>query len=75
MTVIPISVILTIEGGNMTEARKRASKKYDAANTKTYSLKLNVNTDADIINMLSASENVQGYIKRLLKNELDRRTK
>lgn len=59
----------------MTEARKRASKKYDAGNTKTYSLKLNINTDADIINMLDASGNVQGTIKRLLNEELDRRIK
>ena len=57
----------------MTEARKRASKKYDACNTKTYSLKLNINTDANIIRMLDASGNVQGIIKRLLNEELDRR--
>ena len=59
----------------MTEARKRASKKYDAGNTKTYSLKLNINTDANIISMSDTSGNVQGLVKRLLNEELDRRTK
>jgi len=59
----------------MTEARKRASKKYDAGNTRTYSLKLNINTDANIISMLDASGNVQGLVKRLLNEELDRRLK
>lgn len=59
----------------MTEAQKRAKTKYDAQNTKMYSLKLNTNTDADIINMLDASGNVQGTLKRLLNEELGRRTK
>lgn len=59
----------------MTEAQLRASKKYDAKNTRTFTLKLNTNTDADIINMLEASGNIQGYIKRLLNEDLTRRLK
>ena len=51
----------------MTEARKRASKNYDAKNTKTYCIKLNKNTDADIIRILEEVDNVQGYIKELIR--------
>lgn len=50
----------------MTEARKRASKKYDASNTRVFTIKLNRNTDAQLIEYLEASENVQGLLKRLI---------
>ena len=50
-----------------TEAERRAIKKYDAANTKQYHLKLNLNTDKALIECLDRTENVQGLIKDLLK--------
>lgn len=53
----------------MTEARKRASKNYDAKNTKTYCIKLNKNTDADLIRILEGVDNVQGYIKELIRQK------
>lgn len=53
-----------------TEAQLRAQKKYDKANTKTYLLKLNKKTDADIINKLETVENRQGYIKELIRDDL-----
>jgi len=49
-----------------TEAQKRATIKYDAKNTKQYHLKLNVNTDADIIAKLDQQKSMQGYIKALI---------
>lgn len=51
---------------NLTEAKRKAIQKYDSANTKQYHLKLNVKTDAAIIEQLSQVDNVQGYIKGLI---------
>ena len=53
-----------------TEAQKRAQKKYDEANKDRYRmihLKLNREADADIIEKLEQSENIQGYIKELIR--------
>ena len=52
------------------EAQKRASKKYDAANTRQIHLKLNCNTDSDLIRWLSQRTNVQGYIKALINRDM-----
>lgn len=58
-------------GDNMaTEARRRAVKKYDKTHTKQYHLKLNVNTDAKIIEHLDRIGNVQGYIKQLITDDM-----
>ena len=50
------------------EAQKRASVKYDSANTVQIKLKLNKKTDADILAILAAHENVQGFIKKLIRD-------
>ena len=52
------------------EARYRANKKYDDKNTARLSLKLNKNTDKDIIEKLRSVPNMQGYIKELIRNDL-----
>jgi hypothetical protein len=49
-----------------TEAQKRATLKYDRANTKQYHLKLNLRKDAKIIARLEQQESMQGYIKALI---------
>ena len=54
----------------MTEAQKRAQKKYDEAHKKDFrmvQLKLNRKTDEDIIDRLEAVGNIQGYIKKLIR--------
>lgn len=43
-----------------------AQKRYDKKNTKSFSLKLNYNTDADMIAFLEAQSNVQGFLKSLI---------
>ena len=56
-----------------TEAQKRAQKKYDEANKDKYRmihLKLNREMDADIIQKLEQSENIQGYIKSLIRADI-----
>ena len=52
-----------------TEAQRRAVKKYDAENIKHLHLKLNKNTDADLISWLGHVDNVQGYIKSLINRD------
>lgn len=53
-----------------TEAQKRATAKYDAANTRKILLKLNLNTDADILQRLDEVGNKQGYIKELIRADM-----
>lgn len=51
----------------MTDAQKKAQKKYDKENTKQVVLKLNMKSDADILARLQNEENKQGYIKELIR--------
>jgi hypothetical protein len=57
-----------------TEAQKRAVRKYDEAHTKQVHLKLNTETDADILERLAEIGNVQGYIKLLIREDMKTRT-
>lgn len=54
----------------MTPAEKRAKAKYDDNNTVQVKLKLNKNTDKDILEALEKSGNKQGYIKKLIRADL-----
>lgn len=53
-----------------TAAQKKANAKYDKANTKQVVLKLNLKTDADILERLQEVGNKQGYIKDLIRMDL-----
>ena len=57
-----------------TEAQRRAVRKYDAANTVQVHLKLNLNTDADILEWMSKQKNVQGAIKQLIRADMEGKT-
>lgn len=53
-----------------TEAQKRAQKRYDEANKDKFRmihLKLNRDVDADVIEKLESVDNIQGYIKKLIR--------
>ena len=52
------------------KAQLRAQAKYDKDNTLQFKLKLNKKTDADIINRLAAADNIQGYIKELIRADI-----
>lgn len=54
-----------------TEAQRRAVAKYDKANTRTFVLKLNRITDKELIEKLEKVGNVQGYIKQLIRNDIE----
>ncbi len=48
------------------------TKKYDKENTTKVTLKLNLKTDADILDFLENCGNKQGTIKELIRNEIER---
>lgn len=54
------------------ESQKRAVAKYDAKNTRKIVLKLNTGTDADILKRLDTVGNRQGYIKRLIREDIEK---
>lgn len=54
------------------EARKRATAKYDAKMTTGLYLKLNNRTDEDILCWLDHQPNKQGYIKELIRKDMER---
>jgi hypothetical protein len=55
-----------------TESQRRASAKYDAANTTSVRLKMNINTEMDIIERLEEVGNKNGYIKQLIRDDIER---
>lgn len=57
------------------ESKMTPQAKYDASNTKKFCLKLNLNTDKDILDKLmecKAGEGMQTYIKRLIREDMER---
>ena len=53
-----------------TEAQLRAQAKYNRANTVQITLRLNKRTEADIISRLESMPNKQGYLKRLIRDDM-----
>lgn len=58
-----------------TESTKAAKAKYDAKTARYISLKLNRNTDKDILHRLDSMMNVQAYIKSLIREDIARNEK
>ena len=56
------------------EARKKAQAKYDKAHTAGFYMKLNTRTDSDIIRWLWGQPSKQGAIKRLIRDEISRKS-
>ena len=56
----------------LTESQKKAQAKYDKANTRQIHLKLNIRTDADVIKALDNAESKQGYIKCLIRADMEK---
>ena len=54
------------------EAHARAHKKYSAANLVQVSFKVNRKTEPDILEKLESVENKQGYIKQLIREDIER---
>lgn len=56
-----------------TEAQKKAIDKYQKANIKRYVLKVNKNTEADIIEFLDGLKSFNGEIKRIIREEMKKK--
>lgn len=48
----------------------KASNKYNKENTQTYLIRFNKLTDADLIRWLEMKENKNGYIKKLISQDI-----
>lgn len=66
---------MPIERKKTSDAQLRAGAKYDKENTRKIVLKLNKTTDADILAALACQTNMQGYIKRLIREDTGGRKK
>ena len=57
------------------EAQKKAQQKYDKNSKgkfKVLTLKLNKETDSDVLKKLASVDNMQGYIKGLIRKDLNK---
>ena len=59
-----------IQGWKKMNNQSRNSIKYDRENTKRVYIKLNKNTDSDILAYLDSKQNKQGYIKELIRKDM-----
>lgn len=55
---------------NKMNKQSENSIKYDKVNTKRVYIKLNKNTDKDILDYLGGIPNKQGYIKELIRKDM-----
>ena len=55
----------------MATKQSEAQRRYDDAHTKRFFMKLNTNYDADIIEKLDTVGNKQGYIKDLIRRDIN----
>lgn len=56
-----------------TDAQMRATMKYEKANVRRYVLKVNKNTEQDIIEFLDGLKSFNGEIKRLIREEMKKK--
>lgn len=56
------------------DSRNKAQAKYDKTHTQGVYIKLNLKTDLDIIQWLWAQPSKQGAIKRLIREDIARKT-
>lgn len=52
------------------ESAIRAVNKFNKEKTKSVQIRLNMNTDADILAKLDSVESKMGYIKRLIREDM-----
>lgn len=56
----------------MAKSHSISQAKYDKVHCRTYALKMNLETDSDIIKKLDNVDSKQGYIKQLIREDLAR---
>ena len=57
-------------GRKTSESHLKAIEKYQKNNIRRVLIKLNINTDADILEKLGSVINKQGYIKKLIRKDI-----
>ena len=57
------------------ESQRKANDRYQKSHIRQYNLRLNVRTDTDIIRFLDGTNNRQGLLKRLLREEIERKSR
>ncbi len=58
----------------MTESQKQAQRRYDAKSKnkwRMFHFKLNKDTDKDIIDKMESQTSIQGYIKELVRKDIE----
>lgn len=55
----------------VSDAKRKTNMDYDRKNTKLIGMKLNRNTDKDILEHLENQENIQGYLKQLIRQDIE----
>ena len=53
-------------------AKNDSNARYDQENTRQVKFKFNLKTDADVLMKLDSESNMQGYIKRLIREDIAR---
>lgn len=56
----------------MSDTLYQAQRRYRKSHTKQITLTLNLSTDTDIIERLDAVDNKQGYIKQLIRDDMQK---
>lgn len=56
----------------MADNKYERQARYDAKNTLRVNIKLNRNTDSDIIDYLNSVDNKQGLFKKLIREDIER---
>lgn len=53
------------------ESQNKATQNYKKKNVKKYLLELNRNTDQELIDKMESVQNKQGYLKELIKKDIN----
>lgn len=56
----------------MGKTHTEAQMRYDKANRRPYGFRLHLSLDSDIIERLASVDNMQGYIKQLIRDDIAR---
>lgn len=62
----------TIQEKNQMECNKKAREKYHKEKTKSIAIRLMISTESDIIEKLDSVENKAGYIKKLIREDINK---
>ena len=62
---------ILMEEAKKSNAHTRACTKYNATSTKQVPLRFNLKTDSDILEKLYSVDSIQGYIKQLIRADIE----